>query len=124
MLNPQVIMNLLPELRIGVDLTGRSRCLGERFIAGAELFLQLALSASALRSETNEFHKRLSVLGCLLQIRVERGAIFMGCFKKQPHSRCLKLQVNLEIALSRASAKVKPLDRFQAGESALGRRMT
>jgi len=105
MLNPQVIMNLLPKLRIGVDLTRRSRWVGKRFMCRP--------SASALRSETNEFHKRLSVLGCLLQTRVERGANFMGCFKKQPHSRCLKLQVNLEIALSGASAKVKPLDRFR-----------
>ena len=62
MLNPQVIMNLLPELRIGVDLTGRSRWVGKRFMPDAELFLQLALSVSAFRSETNEFHNGLSVL--------------------------------------------------------------
>ena len=31
--------------------------------------------------------------------------------------------MNLKIALSGASAKVKPLDRFQAAESALGRRI-
>jgi hypothetical protein len=32
--------------------------------------------------------------------------------------------MNLGIALRGASAKVKPLDRFRAAESALGRRMT
>ena len=48
----------------------------------------------------------------------------MRCLEEQPHSRCLKVQVNLEIALSGASAKVKPLGCFQAAESALGRRMT
>jgi hypothetical protein len=46
-----------------VDLTGRSRCFGERFIAATELFLRFAYSASAVRSENNEFHKRLSVFG-------------------------------------------------------------
>ena len=61
MLNSQIIMNLLPELCIGVDLTGHSRWVGKRFMADAELFPQLALSVSALRSETNKFHKRLSV---------------------------------------------------------------
>src|SRR5215831_2315192 len=86
MLNPQVIMNLLPELRIGVDLTGRSRWVGKRFMADAEFFLQLALSVSAFRSETNEFHNGLSVFSCLLQNRVERETIFMGCFQQQPHS--------------------------------------
>jgi len=90
MLNPQVIMNLLPELRIGVDLTGRNRWVGKRFMADAELFPQLALSMSAFHSETNEFHNGLSVFSCLLQIGVERGTIVMGCFEKQPHSRCLK----------------------------------
>ena len=124
MLNPQVIVDLLPELRIGVDLTGRSRWVGKRFMADGELFLQLALSVGAFRSETNEFHKRLSVLGCLLQIPVERGAIFTGCFQQQPTPDVSSLQVNPEIALSGASAKVKPLDRSHAAESALGRRMT
>jgi len=63
MLNSQVIMNLLPKLRIGVDLTGRGFCFGERFLAATELFLRFAYSASAVHSENNEFHKRLSVLG-------------------------------------------------------------
>ena len=62
MLNPQIIMNLLAKLPIGVDLMGRSRWVGKRFMADAELFLQLALFVSAFRSETHELHKRLSVL--------------------------------------------------------------
>ena len=63
MLNPQVIMNLLPELRVGVDLTGRDRRAGERFASGAGWLFPLVSSLSALRSETNEFHKCLSILG-------------------------------------------------------------
>jgi len=90
MLNPQVIMNLLPELRIGVNLTVGSRWAGKRFMADAGLFFPLALSVSAFPSETNEFHNDLSVFSCLLQIGVERGIIVMGCFEEQPHSRCLK----------------------------------
>ena len=59
-LNPEVVVNLLPELHVGMDLMMQGRCAGERFTCGAGWFVQLALSLSALRSETNEFHKRLS----------------------------------------------------------------
>ena len=54
MLNPQVVVNLLPELRVRVDLMERSCWAGS--------FAWVALSASVLCSETNEFHKRPSVL--------------------------------------------------------------
>jgi hypothetical protein len=60
MLKPQVVVNLLPELRIGVDLTARSRWVRKRFVADEELFRQLALSVSGFRSETHEFHNGLS----------------------------------------------------------------
>ena len=60
MLGPEVVVNLLPELRVRVDLMGRSRWVGKRFTCRAGWFVWVALSASALRSETNEFHKRLS----------------------------------------------------------------
>jgi len=85
MLNPQVIMNLLPELRIGVDLTGRNRWVGKRFMADAELFPQLALSVSAFHFETNEFHNGVLFLLVCSRSRVEPGATFMGCFQQQPH---------------------------------------
>lgn len=57
MLDPEVVVNLLPELRVGVDLRC-GRWLGERFMGSAVRFVQVTLSASAFRSETNEFHKR------------------------------------------------------------------
>src|SRR6516162_420493 len=82
MLNPQVIMNLLPLLCIGVDLTGHSRWVGKRFMADAELFPQSALSMSAFHSETNEFHNGLSIFSCLLQIRVKRGVFFRRHFEQ------------------------------------------
>jgi hypothetical protein len=59
-------------------------------------------------------------LGCLLQTRGERGAIFMGCFQQQLHSGCLRARGESGIALSGASAKVKPLDRFQADRKCVG----
>jgi hypothetical protein len=50
----------------------------------------------------------------MLQIRAERGTIFIGRFQQRPASGDSGLQVNLEIALSGVSAKVKPFNRFQA----------
>jgi hypothetical protein len=80
---------------------------------------------SARRSETNEFHKRLLQLGinCSKFARNEeasRGASDSGL--ASPPSG---FQANLEIALSGASAKVKPPNRvFSPAESALRRRVT
>ena len=51
---------------------------------------------------------------------MEREAIFMGCLEEQPIPDASGLQVNLEIVLSGASAKVKPLDRFQADRKCVG----
>jgi len=39
MLDPQIVVNLLPELGIGVDLPRHSHWLGEKFNCGAGLFL-------------------------------------------------------------------------------------
>jgi hypothetical protein len=63
MLDPEVVVNLLPELRVSVDLVRRPRWLGERLKWLARRFVYLASPVSALRSETNEFHKRLSIWG-------------------------------------------------------------
>jgi len=63
-LNPKVVVNLLPELHVSVDWMRRhDRGPGERFMGRAGWFVYLALSVSTLRSETNEFHKRLSTWG-------------------------------------------------------------
>jgi hypothetical protein len=59
-LNPEVVVNLLPELHVSMDLMMQRRWPGERFIRRAGWFVQLALSVSALPSETDKFHKRLS----------------------------------------------------------------
>jgi hypothetical protein len=40
MLDPQVVVNLLPKLSVGVDLVSHGHCLGERFKCAAERFLQ------------------------------------------------------------------------------------
>jgi hypothetical protein len=61
MLDPEVVVNLLPELRKGVDLMRRGRRLGERLWWLARRFVYFASSASAVRSETNEFHTCLSI---------------------------------------------------------------
>ena len=60
MLDPQVLVNLLPELCVRVDLMGRSRWVGKGFTRRAGWFVWVTLYVSALPSETNEFHKRPS----------------------------------------------------------------
>ena len=64
-LNPEVVMNLLPELHVSVDLFMERRWLGERFMCGKGWFVQLALSVSALPSKTNKFHKALPPRGLI-----------------------------------------------------------
>jgi hypothetical protein len=56
-------VNLLPEFGVGVNLVRHGHWLGKSFNCGTERFGRLALSMSALSSETNEFHKRLSNFG-------------------------------------------------------------
>jgi hypothetical protein len=62
-LNPEIVVNLLPELSVSMDLMRQGSWVGERFMCDAAWFAPLALSVSAVRSETNEFHKRLSIWG-------------------------------------------------------------
>ncbi len=52
MFDPQVVVNLLTKLGVGVDLVRGGRCRGQRFTVSAGL----AWSMSMLRSKTNEFH--------------------------------------------------------------------
>jgi len=61
MLDSEIVVNLLPKLGVGVDLMRSGLWLGDRFRCSAGRFVRSALSVSALRSETNEFHKRLSI---------------------------------------------------------------
>jgi hypothetical protein len=39
MLEPQIVMNLLPKFAVGVDLVRHRHCLGERFKCGAGRFV-------------------------------------------------------------------------------------
>lgn len=63
MLDPQVVVNLLLELRVSVDLMRRVCWLGERSMVGAGGLVQLGVSVRTLNPETNEVHKRLSIWG-------------------------------------------------------------
>ena len=63
MLDPEVVVNLLPELSVGVDLMRRGFWPGERFMGGAGWFVELGASVRAFHSKSNEFHKRLSIWG-------------------------------------------------------------
>ena len=103
MLDPQVVVNLLPKLGVSVDLVRHDHRL----------------------AATNEFHKHLSFgVDCSKSARNEEPSS-RGALKSGLTSADSGLQLNLEIALSGASAKVKPPNRpFSPAESALGRRMT
>ena len=86
MLDPEVVVNLLPELGVVVDLVRHSHWLGE----------------------TNEFHKRL-----LFEVDRSKSArneesSSRGALNSGLTSADSGLQLNLEIALSGVSAKVKP----------------
>jgi len=103
MLDPQVVVNLVQELGVGVDLVRHGYWLGE----------------------TNGFHNGfLFGVDCSKSARNEesssRGALSSGL-----PSADSGFQLNLEIALSGASAKVKLSNRSLARpEDALKRRVT
>jgi hypothetical protein len=61
MLDPKIVVNLLPKLCVGVGLMRARSWFGNRFRCCAGWFVRSAASVSALPSEANEFHKRLSI---------------------------------------------------------------
>jgi len=61
MLNPKIVVNLLPKLGVGVGWMRSRGWFGDRFRCSAGWFVRTAVSVSALPSETNEFHMRLSI---------------------------------------------------------------
>ena len=61
MLDPQVAVNLLPKLGVGVDLVRRGRWRG--FMVGAGRFGRPASSMGLFGSEANEVRKHLSYCG-------------------------------------------------------------
>jgi len=61
MLDPKIVVNLLPELCVSVDLITRGRRPGWRSVVGTGWFVPLGALAAAFHSKTNEFHKRLSI---------------------------------------------------------------
>src|SRR5712691_2395622 len=91
MLDPQVVVNLLPELSVGVDLVRHGHRLGE----------------------TNEFHKRL-----LFEVDRSKSArneesSSRGASNSGLTSADSGLQLDLEIALNGVSAKIQPLRLIQ-----------
>jgi hypothetical protein len=60
MLDPEVVVNLLPKLGVGVDFVRHSHWFAERFNHGARRLISFTSSVSPLSSETNEFHKHPS----------------------------------------------------------------
>jgi hypothetical protein len=59
MLDPEVMVNLLPELGVRVDVMKYGHWLGERFRrGGARWLIQFTAPVIPLCFETNEFHKR------------------------------------------------------------------
>ena len=90
MLDPQIVVNLLQELGVGVDLVRHGHWLGE----------------------TNGFHKCfLFGVDCSKSARNEEPSS-RGALNSRLASGDSGLQLNLEIALSGASAKVKPPNRL------------
>jgi len=59
----RIVVNLLLELDVGVGLGRRGNWTGERFKCDARRLVERTASVSALCSETNEFHKRISIWG-------------------------------------------------------------
>ena len=90
MLNPQVVVNLLQELGVGVDSVRHRNWLGE----------------------TNEFHKRLLFGVDRSKSARNEEPSSRGALNSRLASVDSGLQLNLEIALGGASAKVKPRNRF------------
>ena len=91
MLEPQVVVNLFPKLGVGVDLMRHNCWLGKRFMRCTRLSVWLALSVSVLRSETNEFHKRLSTSG--VDCQIPRNEETRSATKRSPTSDALKAPV-------------------------------
>jgi len=107
MLDPKIVVNLLPKLGVGVDLMRSGHLLGDRFSFSAGLFVRSALSVSALLSETNEFHKRLSIGVDRSRFARNEEPSSGSRFRTASLQMPLGLQVNLEIAPIGVSARVK-----------------
>ena len=115
-------MNLLPEVGVGVDLMMLGCCSGKTFVGGTGSFVQLGASVNAFPSETNEFHKRLSV--SRLTAPNPRGT--RNIFKLlSAASVALEAPGESGDRASGVSAKVKPFNHLLPRvKSALRRRMT
>ena len=61
LIDPQVLVNLLPELGVGVDLVSHDHWHGETFKCGVGRLVEFMLSVSGFCSETNEFHKPVPI---------------------------------------------------------------
>ena len=90
MLDAQVVVNLLLQLIVGVDLMMRGRCSGETSVGDTRWSIQPGLFVSAPGSETNEFHKRLSVSRLIAPNPRGTKNHLRELLPTVPHFRCLK----------------------------------
>jgi len=104
MLDPQVIVNLLLELRVRVDLMGRTRWVDEGFTCRAGWSLWIALSVSAFGSETDEFHKQPFTWVDFSRSARNEERSPRHALNSSPPPDASRFQVNLEIARSGVSA--------------------
>ena len=105
MLDPQVVVNLLPELRVSVDLMRRVRWLGS--MVGARCLVPLGVSVRTLDSETNQVHKRLSIFG-LIAPNPHGTTNHPGeLLQKPPRFRCFKAPDESEDRVKRCLSEVK-----------------
>jgi hypothetical protein len=87
MLDSQVVVDLVPKLGVVVNLVRRGHWLGDIVKCAAGRFVYLALSMSALCSETNEFHKRLLFeVDCSKSARNEEPSS-RAAFQQRPRFR-------------------------------------
>jgi hypothetical protein len=61
MLDPQIVVNLFLELRVGVDLVSHGHWFGETFKCDVWRLVELILSVSVFSFETTGFHKQPSI---------------------------------------------------------------
>src|SRR5215472_612784 len=101
MLRPQVVVNLLPELRVCVNLMRRG------FMVGAGCLVQLGASLRTLHLETNEFHKRLSIGVNSSKSARNDEASWRVATKIGLTSDASKLQVKLGDRVKRCLSEVK-----------------
>ena len=105
MLDPQVVVDLLPELGVRVNLTRRVCWAAERLMVYPGCFVQLGISV--LDPETNEFHKRLSIFGLIAPNPRGTTNHLDELPARATHFRCLKAPSKSGDRVKRCLSEVK-----------------